>query len=175
MKEFIFANLILFFLPLSFADAKESYPGKLRQEIYKTIAQPLTEQMECLTLASTAYKVDEFILLSVLLVEKGYLAPLKKNNNGSYDHGYGQINTVRSSEIAEIGLTLEDVKNDPCKNIIATSHILKNEITESGNVWEGIGNYHYDIKGQWPKNHFAYRQKVFNEYLRIISIAKQHI
>ena len=174
MKEFIFASVFYFLLAPS-ALAEEEYPGKIRQEIYNTIAKPLKDHMKCLTIASDAYDVNEFLVLSVLLVEGGFNAPIRKNNDGTYDHGLGQINTVRQAEIAKIGLTLEEVTNDPCKNIIGTSYILRTEIDEANDVSVGVGNYHYDVKGKWPHHHYNYRQRVINKYLRILSIAKRHI
>ena len=174
MKEFIFASLILLMASTP-VNANDAYPGKIREAIYSSIAKPLKKHMKCLTIAADAFDVNEFIVLSVLLVEAGYQSPVRKNNDGTFDHGLGQINTVRESEIAKIGLSLKDVESDPCKNIIGTSYLLKTEIEEAKDISIGIGNYHYDLKGKWPHNHYSYRQRVFNKYLHIISIAKKHI
>lgn len=175
MKEFIFVSFLLFFSSISQVIASESYPGKVRENIYSKIAKPLEPYMQCITFAASSYELNEFVLLSVLLVEQGYTAPLRKNNNGTIDHGFGQINSVREDEIKKIGLTLADIALNPCKNILATAYILKKEILEADDVWTGVANYHYDISGTYPNHHFKYRQKIISRFYSLISIAKANI
>ena len=175
MKELIFASAFaLVSIFSSSVEAQEAYPGKVREAVYSSLAKPLMPYMQCITFAATSYNVNEFILLSVLLVEAGYTAPLRMNDNGTIDHGFGQINTVRESEIAKIGLTLSDVATNPCKNILATSYILRKEIEVAADVWTGVANYHYDINGDYPKHHHGYRQRVISRLLSIVSIAQSN-
>jgi hypothetical protein len=165
------------FSPLLFASVdlpKEAYPGKVRIALYKQIAKPLSGYKQCISFGSKLYKVDEFILMSVLLTEDGYLDPLRKNNNGTYDHGFGQINSARKDEVAKIGFSMEELVINPCKNIIATAYILSTEIIDANDLWTGVANYHYSNTGKYPKNHFRYKSEVFNQYLSLVAIAQSN-
>jgi hypothetical protein len=176
MNAFTFASLVGLFAsgPIfaSMALAKEAYPGKLRTALYEKAAKPLSDYKHCISFASNMYKVHELVLMSVLLTEDGYLAPLKKNHNGTYDHGFGQINSVRKDEVAKIGFTMEELVINPCKNIIATSYLLSTEINDAEEIWTGVANYHYSNTGKYPKNHFRYKNEVLNQYLSLVAIAE---
>jgi|TARA_Y100001934_G_scaffold255887_1_gene323370 hypothetical protein len=150
----------------------ETYPGAVRLAIFGDPAKPLIQYMECITTASITFNLDEIVLISLLLVEDGYLAPVRENNNGTFDHGFGQINSVRRNEIEVLGFTLEELAHSPCKNIMATAYLLKQEINQADDYWTGVANYHYDVKGKYPKNHFRYKGDVFQQYLSLVSIAQ---
>jgi hypothetical protein len=160
--------------PTAATQKEEVYPGKIRLALYKNDAKPLNKYKHCISFAAKMYEVHELILMSVLLTEDGYLAPLRKNANGTYDHGFGQINSIRKGEVAKIGFSMEELVVNPCKNIIATSYLLSTEISDAKELWTGIGNYHYSNLGKYPKNHFKYKKNVFKQYLSLVAIAQSN-
>ncbi|WP_218309846.1 lytic transglycosylase domain-containing protein [Alteromonas antoniana] len=169
-------SVILFLLFSSCSLAEVDTSGSLREAIYSELerARPIAKYKHCVTAASTTFEVNELILLSVLMWESGYMNPLRKNNDGTFDHGFAQINTVRETEIMQIGYTLDDMITSPCKNIMAAAFLLSREIKEAGDVWKGAANYHYDEGGDYPHNHHAYKRHVFAQYLSILTVAQRN-
>jgi hypothetical protein len=177
MNAYTFASLGFFLATSSVVasmDLPETYPGKIRTALYLKEAKPLGDYKHCISFASKTYKVHELVLMAVLLTEGGYLAPLKRNANGTYDHGFGQINSVRKEEVAKIGFSMEELVINPCKNILATSYLLSTEIKDAAELWTGVANYHYSNAGKHPKYHFRYKINVFNQYLSLVAIAEGH-
>jgi hypothetical protein len=175
MNAFTFVSLVCLLSTspvVASLDTSEFYPGKIRTALYLKDAKPLSDYKHCISFASKMYKVHELVLMAVLLTEDGYLAPLRQNVNGTYDHGFGQINSVRKEEVAKIGFSMEELVINPCKNIIATSYLLSTEIKDAKQFWTGVANYHYSDAGKHPKNHFRYKINVFNQYLSLVAIAE---
>ena len=122
----------------------------------------------CLIYSAKAYKLPPTILLAILAVEGGATGTKNVNNDGSYDHGPAQINTVREKEIAHFISGLEEVEDDTCVNLNVMAFLLARHMYEyEGQFWTAVGAYHYRPTGKYPKHHFDYIWKVYLDHKRI--------
>ncbi|MCZ4337764.1 lytic transglycosylase domain-containing protein [Shewanella colwelliana] len=128
----------------------------------------------CIYWQSEKYGVNELLVMAVILQEGGKPSSKNRNSDGTYDYGILQINDVRSNELIELGYELSEVRSDGCKGIEAGIHLLSREIKrakkDAGNhgVWLGVGRYHYSENGEYPHNHYKYRQGVSEKLERLI-------
>ena len=122
---------------------------------------PVTEQ--CIVEAAERFDLPATVIYSILKVEGGKVGETNKNNNGTYDIGPMQINSIWLPTFAKY-LSKQELIYDGCKNILAGAWILKaNILRVRGDFWRGIGNYHSRTK---PLNE-TYQWKVYNASLRL--------
>ena len=102
----------------------------------------------CLLLASQTYSVPPAVLLGIYQVEGGQVSQeVGPNDNGSYDLGPMQINTIWIPELSKRwGISQETarqlVRDDPCTNVSVAAWILKKHINETKNLSKAISHYH---------------------------------
>jgi hypothetical protein len=116
--------------------------------------------IECINKAAVQYYVPAKIIISVLTIENGRIGEANPNQNGTYDYGPMQINTIWLRKVAPYGITREQIQYDPCINVTVGTWILGQAIANAGSVWEGIGDYHSHT---FDKN-ITYRSKVKHFY-----------
>ena len=116
----------------------------------------------CLMLAAQTYSVPPAVLVGIYQVEGGTPGQaVGPNNNGTYDLGPMQINTLWIPELAKHwGVSnktaLQWVKDDPCTNMGVAAWILRNHMDETGDLAKSIAHYH----SRTPRFGYAYRGKV---------------
>ncbi|MCI5060395.1 MAG: lytic transglycosylase domain-containing protein [Alphaproteobacteria bacterium] len=116
----------------------------------------------CLMLAAQTYAVPPAVLVGIYQVEGGTPGQaVGPNDNGTYDLGPMQINTVWIPELAQHwgvanNTALQWVKNDPCTNMGVAAWILRNHIDETGDLAQAIAHYH----SRTPRFGYAYRGRV---------------
>lgn len=116
----------------------------------------------CLMLAAQTYSVPPAVLLGIYQVEGGKIGQESgPNNNGSYDLGPMQINTLWVPELAQRWNVSENtarrwIRDDPCTNIGVSAWILKRHLNETGNLALAISHYH----SRTPKHGSKYKRKV---------------
>lgn len=102
----------------------------------------------CLMLAAQTYSVPPAVLVGIYQVEGGTPGQaVGPNDNGSYDLGPMQINTLWVPELAdEWGVTnntaLKWIKDDPCTNMGVAAWILRGHMDETKNLSQAIAHYH---------------------------------
>ncbi|WP_415912681.1 lytic transglycosylase domain-containing protein [Neptuniibacter sp. QD37_11] len=119
----------------------------------------------CIIHASQRLKVDPVALKAIRLQEAGKIGSVMKNTNGSYDLGVMQINTIHMPDLKKRyrGITWQDVAYKPCTNIAIAARMLQQRISEAGQFWKGVGNYH----SKTPKYHNKYLGLVKNRYNKL--------
>lgn len=138
-----------------------------RDLLYQEFLPELASHKLCVKLAAQLEGVDELVLMGILGQERGYKNPVKRNNNGTFDHGVAHINTVREKELKHFPFDLEETIFNPCASILAAAHLVSTEIKQANDVWQGVGNYHYDIRGKHPRHHWRYRDAVKKRVIRM--------
>lgn len=134
--------------------------------------RPLTTQ--CIVRASAQYGIHTDVLFAILLVEGGTVGKdSKANNNGTYDIGPFQINSMHRKELASIGVDEERLRNDGCVNAMVAARHLKRTITPE--MLEGVrtqedylsvlANYH----SATPKYNKIYADKLLKAFSRLYS------
>lgn len=116
--------------------------------------------IECINQAAIAYHVPASLIISVLTVEGGDVGTASPNNNGTFDYGPMQINSIWLDKIRPYGYTREQLKNDPCINVLVGAWILSTNIADSDNLWHGVGGYH----SYTPHLNHSYQNKVWHAY-----------
>lgn len=120
--------------------------------------------IECINQAAIQYNVPATLIISVLQVEDGRAGMASPNDNGSFDYGPMQINSIWLRTLKPYGYTRDQLQNDPCTNVWVGTWILSQRIADSKEFWRGVASYHsYSI----PQN-TKYQQKVLKNYAKII-------
>ncbi|MCD9046732.1 lytic transglycosylase domain-containing protein [Luteimonas sp. MHLX1A] len=110
----------------------------------------------CVDAAAGAYQLPNAIFRAVLRTEGGWQGLRKRNSNGSYDLGPGQINTIHLPELRKFGISEQMLADDVCLNVHVAAYRLRVEIERVKDVWRGVGNYH----SRTPHLHNAYLARV---------------
>ncbi len=116
----------------------------------------------CLMLAAQTYSVPPAVMVGIHQVEGGKPGQaVGPNDNGSYDLGPMQINTLWIPELADKWGVSEDtayrwVKDDPCTNMGVSAWILRTHMNETGSLAKAIAHYH----SRTPKFGHPYKGKV---------------
>ena len=116
----------------------------------------------CLLLASQTYAIPPAVLLGIYQVEGGRVGQeVGPNQNGSYDLGPMQINTLWVPELAKNwgvsdNTALRWVRDDPCTNVGVAAWILRSHLDETGDLAQAISHYH----SRTPLHGNAYQQRV---------------
>ena len=122
--------------------------------------------ISCINQAAVMYRVPASLIISVLRTENGRKGMAKANSNGSFDYGPMQINTIWVKSLEKSGLTIDDIQNNPCINIMVGSWILSQSISKAPNQWKGVGDYHSHTYVFNQK----YQHKVLDNYKVINSV-----
>ena len=101
----------------------------------------------CLMLASQTYSVPPAVLVGIYKAEGGAIGQEVRNENGSYDMGPMQINTVWLPELAGRWGVNEDtarkwIRDDACTNVGVAAWILRSHMDETGSLSQAIAHYH---------------------------------
>lgn len=102
----------------------------------------------CLMLAAQTYSVPPAVLVGILHVEGGKVGQaVGPNQNGTYDLGPMQINTVWLPDLAgrwgvNESTAMRWVRDDPCTNMGVAAWILRSHYNETGSLSKAIANYH---------------------------------
>lgn len=121
--------------------------------------------LACINQAAVQYHVDATMIISVIKTENGRNGLAVKNKNGTYDLGVMQINSSWLPRLQNNGITIDQVKSDPCINVSVGAWILAQGIANSDG-WKGVGNYH----SYTEKHNATYREKVRKTYAQYVSI-----
>lgn len=103
--------------------------------------------LQCFVKEANRHSIDPYVLLAVMKTEGGRPGELALNSNGTVDLGPMSVNTVWLPVLAKHYQTTEgELKHrlaaDGCANVAAAALILGRKIAETGDVWEGVANYH---------------------------------
>ena len=113
-------------------------------------------------LAAQTYSVPPAVLVGIHQVEGGAVGQaVGPNDNGSYDLGPMQINTLWVPELAEKWGVSENtayrwVRDDPCTNMGVAAWILRTHMNETGSLARAIAHYH----SRTPQYGYPYKGRV---------------
>lgn len=111
--------------------------------------RPLTA--ECLQGAAQRHGVHTDVLLAILMVEGGTVGKNSRgNNNGSYDIGPFQINSIHRGTLKRMGVSEEALRNNGCLNAeVAAWHIRRtlspevlSRVHDEDSYLRAIARYH---------------------------------
>jgi len=123
--------------------------GTAHANILRENIRPLTSQ--CLMTVAKRYEIHPDVLLALLMVEGGSVGENSRSNqNGSYDIGLFQLNTIHLPALAALSITEDELRNDGCLNAaVAGWHLRRvltpkvlSEITDDESYLRAIALYH---------------------------------
>lgn len=117
----------------------------------------------CLMLASQTYDVPPALLVGIYKAEGGQIGQEVANENGSYDLGPMQINTLWLPELSKKwGVSQEKarelIRDDPCTNVNVAAWILRGHINETEDLAQALEYYH----SRTPRYGMQYKARVLN-------------
>ena len=106
----------------------------------------------CLLAAANTYQVPPAVMIGIMQVEGGRVGQAVRNDNGSYDLGPMQVNTLWVPQLANVWHVSTNtartwVRDDGCVNVHVAAWILKQKIAETGSLYGGIAHYHSATPG----------------------------
>lgn len=119
--------------------------------------------MHCYQEAASYYQVPAIILQAIHHVEGGKKGDRVPDPNGTFDHGFMQINTCWKPMLHAQGWTLRFITQHDCANIFAAAWIIKQHLNQTGNLWLSVADYH---SGD-PAYGYPYAQQVYRQVLRL--------
>ena len=119
---------------------------------------------ECFDSAAEYHHVNPVILKAIARVESGYNPnAINRNQNGSYDLGLMQINSIWFPKLRQFGVTAALLR-DPCTSIYIGAWILSGSMRQRGNTWRAIGAYN----SASPRLNERYAVKVYRVVLKMV-------
>lgn len=118
----------------------------------------------CIFMAAQTYGIPPAVLVGIYQVEAGAVGQeVGPNDNGSYDLGPMQINTIWIPDLAEQwGVSADTarkwVRDDPCTNVGVSAWILRSHLDRTGNLSNAIAHYH----SRTPRLGGAYKYRVIS-------------
>ncbi len=137
------------------------------------IPVPETVMNKCIGVASQTYNIDSTVLRALQAQEGGKIGTISRNDNGSFDLGPMQINTINLPEIKRAFpfLSWRHIVYEPCINIMIGAWFLRKKIDDrNGNVWEGVGDYHSKTPAKriiYLRSFLAHYSKMDERYGRV--------
>ena len=122
----------------------------------------------CILIASQTYSIPPAVMLGIYQVEGGRVGQeVGPNNNGTYDLGPMQINTLWLDELSGLWGVNEAtarkwVRDDPCTNVGVSAWILRRHLNDTGDLSKAIAHYHSRTPGIGSK----YKKKVVSSMQR---------
>ncbi|MCE0491168.1 conjugal transfer protein [Pantoea sp. Mb-10] len=112
---------------------------------YLDVPPAMVERVVCSITAAIKYQVPANIMLAVAEKEGGKpgLENKNRNDNGTYDMGPMQFNTVYLRDLAKYGITAEDVAQPGCYSFDLAAWRIRGHIkNDRGDIWTKAANYH---------------------------------
>lgn len=114
-------------------------------------------------MAAQYYEIPNAALYGIYSVEQGRIGTVSRmNDNGTYDIGPMQINSIWIPKLSEEwGVSEHEaflmLRDDPCSNVYASGWILQDHLIREGDVMTAIGHYH----SRTPALAAKYQSKVY--------------
>jgi hypothetical protein len=114
----------------------------------------LHERVVCSIAAAVKYEIPANIVLAVAEKEGGRPGQWVRNSDGSHDVGTMQFNTTYLGDLAQYGITPDDVAAAGCYPYDLAAWRLRGHIkNDAGDIWTRAANYH----SRSPQHNATYR------------------
>lgn len=119
--------------------------------------------MHCYDAAAQYYQVPAIVLKAIHHIEGGKRGDRIPDANGTFDHGFMQINSCWKPLLHQQDWSMRFITNHDCANIFAAAWILKKHLDQTHNLWLSVADYHSDD----PVYGYPYAQKVYKQAVRL--------
>ena len=132
-----------------------------REKVALPMVAPLTA--DCIMDAANSSGLPLAALVGILATENGQTGEALQNDNGTWDMGPFQLNTIHVNELSEMGIAPEAILQNGCINAYAAAWLLRKEYNRTGDIWQAIGAYH----SRTPHRRDAYIAQVKSHLTRL--------
>ncbi len=123
----------------------------------------MMERVVCSVTAAIKYEIPANILLAIAEKEGGKPGQWVRNSNGTHDVGSMQFNTAYLGDLAQYGITTEDVAQPGCYAFdLAAWRIRQHIKNDKGDIWTKASNYH----SRTEKYNFKYRADLITKAVK---------
>lgn len=116
----------------------------------------------CISKSAERYNVPELLMHAVLSKEGGTTGQCSKNTNGTVDCGLAQINSTWADYFKKYGVSMGDIKDEPCINIQAQAYILKKNYLNKNDWYKAVMAYHIG-PANWTEKRMSRGMKYAND------------
>lgn len=130
-----------------------------------TLSLPVSA--DCFDLAGRDYQIDPDLLRAIAWNESTFNPQaVGKNSDGSLDIGLMQINTQHADALLRVGVTQNNLSQDPCMNIYTGAYILATSFKKWGISWAAVGAYNAGFKdtNKQDLRRYKYAKKIHDTY-----------
>jgi len=122
-----------------------------------SLTMPALGHCFCFNKAAAEYHLSPTVLYSIAKNESNFNPhAINRNNNGTYDYGLMQINSIWAPTLRNAGIKWEAIA-DPCTNVRVGAWILAQCFSKYGNTWEAVGCYN----SQTPSKRNKYANRIY--------------
>ena len=119
---------------------------------------------DCLDLAADRFGENRLLLRSIAYHESGYRpTAFHRNQDGSYDIGFMQINSSHLPWLKSKGIAERDLYNT-CTNIWVGTYILATFQRQYGNTWRAVGAYGAGNRKDHERARQIYASMIYKTY-----------
>lgn len=112
-----------------------------------------TFSKDCFNNAAKDYQLDADLLRAIAYRESAFKPnAINYVSPSSYAIGLMQIHSQNFNELARLGITEQQLRDNPCLNIYTGAYYLAKFIKIQGDVWQGVGAYNAGLKKRLNKN-----------------------
>jgi soluble lytic murein transglycosylase-like protein len=112
----------------------------------------------CFDEAGARFDINPLLLQAISYTESRLnpAAVNDSNGNGTVDYGLMQINSSWFGRLERKGISSEQIKTDPCINVMVGAWILAKNFETSGESWQSVGAYNAGYKKENSKSRDTY-------------------
>lgn len=128
------------------------------------IPPAIYERVVCSVAAATKYNIPANVMLAVAFQEAGKPGQAVLNNNGTYDYGSMQINTVWLTELRKYNISKLSVNSPGCYPYDLAAWRIRRHIVydKNGDFWQKVANYHsYTIEYNLIYRHAIIQRSIY--------------
>ena len=123
----------------------------------------MQERVVCSVTAAIKYEIPANILLAIAEKEGGKPGQWVLNSNGTHDIGSMQFNTAYLGDLAQYGITTDDVAQPGCYPFdLAAWRVRQHIQNDKGDIWTKAANYH----SRTPKYNARYRADLITKAVK---------
>jgi len=123
----------------------------------------MQERVVCSVTAAIKYEIPANILLAIAEKEGGKPGQWVLNSNGTHDIGSMQFNTAYLGDLAQYGITTDDVAQPGCYPFdLAAWRVRQHIQNDEGDIWTKAANYH----SRTPKYNARYRADLITKAVK---------
>ncbi len=119
-------------------------------------AHAVDRPADCIEQAAAYHQVNAVVLRAMAWHESGMRSwAVGKNQNGTYDIGLMQINSIHLQELSKYGIGPQHL-TDACVSAYVGAWKYRSKVNKHGNTWTAVGAYHSET----PVYRDAYAAKI---------------